>query len=1566
MSTLATLLVKLGLDSSGFKSGLQQVAQETQSRAVSLRGVLASVASIPGAATALRFVASGVHELGDALIGGNAQFETYQTQFESLLHSASDAKALIGNLATFAAVTPFELPGVIQASKNLLTFGGTALNTMDNLRIFGNAAAATSSDFGEVTFWAGRAYAAIQAGKPFGEATMRLTEMGVMTAKTSQKLDDLAKAKAPPAAMWDAFKNGLQAPSDAMDKLSMTWSGLISTLHDTLSGLGRTIGLPIFTAAKSMLLPFLNFLMGAQVQGAATRIANGIAKILLGLGVAFQVIGRRATPILKIMVDDFVFLRDALLTFAQALAGDWIPDPGKVLPFHEILGELGLIIRSIVIPAFNDLVALWERISGPVETAALAIGRLLLIGSPLVRIAYDIYNAWQQVAAGFAQGGIKGAIDALIVAMEKLGPVDIILGGIIGFLEDLVTTIVNVGSALANGDFSGAWSAFTNGISIAWNNIEATGITLFDWFSTAGTKLAGFIDTWGPPILQAVSTALTTAINWIGTNAPLAGAQLVTWGTEFANWVPGAITNLLNALPGIYNTTVQWIGDQVDPIVTKLGVWATAFIDWIVPAIPGFMQAVGAFVVGLGTVLAEGVGVIALKAADWAVALTEWLTTTVPGLIAAGWALLTIQMGQLADGSKAKLQEAGTATAQSYNNGLSIGWAALPVVIAVAMDVITREMLKGGINFNKTAGIIAKGWIDAFFNFWQTDAPGQIALAGLNLAGWILTWQARLALGAAQIGIGIAKAIATALMDTWTTYKTQIINAIAAVGIWAVDALITAGATARHAATKLGQAIVDGVSSGLFDFARLIGDKINSGIDQAMAFVHLKQKIQSPSKVWAAEVGIPLTTGVALGAATGASAMATSIAGSVGNALDKAKKTIAPKTKALVADTSQAFIDSAQKIVDFIKNGTDALSGLATFKAPTTKNFTDFFSSAETAVSDAISISKNFKVKAVEAGATFADGAVKILGLVSTGADALAKLVTFKAPSTANIDNFFMAIEVAIGVALSIAKQFKPKLVEAGATFADSATKILALIGTGADALEALLKYKPITIASLTDFFGNVMDAVSNAVEIAKQFKPKLVQLGADFADSAGKILALIGSGADALTKLTDYKPITIAALTDFFGNVMDAVSFAIEIGRQFKPKLVEAGATFADGAGKIVALIGTGATALQSLNRFKAPSIAVLTSFFTTVAESVKNMATASKGTSQDLVDAAGLWAEGAGKVLGIFTGAVQAFDAIRKYTGIAPAVFRLFASDLDGVVATMVIIAQKYQTDGLAAATAFGNAVGAVMAGLKSALDTFKELADYKSIPQGVTQTFISDMYGVIGTLQGFFTSIGTTLDNADVWQTSMEAVAGTIKAAVDALGSIRDYKGILPDAAALLVSDMQVVNDALVTMASLAAVTAVNAVTWLGLIIDTVSRIRQGGAAISALDGLNIHASVTMTIDETTQASSARGQLGRPGPNWSFQGARALGGAVQRGLSYLVGENGPERFVPDQPGTIIANDFSAGGSGRTFVNERPVESNTYHSYEINMNGPVHNKEEARDGLVDAMRAAGIQVNG
>ncbi|MEM6681814.1 MAG: phage tail tape measure protein [Pseudomonadota bacterium] len=80
------------------------------------------------------------------------------------------------------------------------------------------------------------------------------------------------------------------------------------------------------------------------------------------------------------------------------------------------------------------------------------------------------------------------------------------------------------------------------------------------------------------------------------------------------------------------------------------------------------------------------------------------------------------------------------------------------------------------------------------------------------------------------------------------------------------------------------------------------------------------------------------------------------------------------------------------------------------------------------------------------------------------------------------------------------------------------------------------------------------------------------------------------------------------------------------------------------------------------------------------------------------------------------------------------------------------------------------------------------------------------------------------------------------------------------------------------------------------------------------------------------------------GLPGIGGLFGGARAMGGPVDMGKAYLVGEKGPELFVPGQSGTIIPNSTMPSAAPRAQGNA------------VNINIDARG---AQDGLIERLRA-------
>jgi phage-related minor tail protein len=76
---------------------------------------------------------------------------------------------------------------------------------------------------------------------------------------------------------------------------------------------------------------------------------------------------------------------------------------------------------------------------------------------------------------------------------------------------------------------------------------------------------------------------------------------------------------------------------------------------------------------------------------------------------------------------------------------------------------------------------------------------------------------------------------------------------------------------------------------------------------------------------------------------------------------------------------------------------------------------------------------------------------------------------------------------------------------------------------------------------------------------------------------------------------------------------------------------------------------------------------------------------------------------------------------------------------------------------------------------------------------------------------------------------------------------------------------------------------------------------------------LGGTNIGSGITATSD---------GSGGYTLPTVTVSGARASGGPVSAGRAYLVGENGPELYIPSSNGTVANRVASSGDSQQTVV--------------------------------------------
>lgn len=173
--------------------------------------------------------------------------EDIQTSFTTLLGKGG-AKARMGELSKFAAQTPFDLPEVARASKVLENLTGGALSTGQGLRMVGDVAAATNTNFSEVAVTVGRLYQGLRDGAPVGEAAARMTELTGI---------NLRQAKS-----WEEVAAALAKYNGEMERRSHTTSGKESNLGDSVGAFMAQVGRPLAPIYKGALQRTSDFLGG--------------------------------------------------------------------------------------------------------------------------------------------------------------------------------------------------------------------------------------------------------------------------------------------------------------------------------------------------------------------------------------------------------------------------------------------------------------------------------------------------------------------------------------------------------------------------------------------------------------------------------------------------------------------------------------------------------------------------------------------------------------------------------------------------------------------------------------------------------------------------------------------------------------------------------------------------------------------------------------------------------------------------------------------------------------------------------------------------------------------------------------------------------------------------------------------------------------------------------------------------------------------------------------------------------------------------------------------------------
>ena len=391
------------------------------------------VAALKGIGTAFvgltAAAGAGIAAVAKMGIEYNAQMQSYQTAFTTMLGDAEKAQKLTDNLKTLAAKTPLAMTDLADASQILLAFGSSAEELPDQLKRLGDVAQGDAQKLGTMATAFGRiqsnGYASLE------EINMMIDQgfnpLNIIAEKTGETMAEVRDRVSAGEVSFEELNDALMTATDAggqfynaMENQSKTFEGQMSTLKDNVSALAGSLTEDLFGSLAENALPKVNgwvdeLLTAAETEGiagvvdtagtvlsealpaildAAPSFIESATSLVSSFLSAVQEMGPQITDgaiaVIMTLAQGFVSMIPEIISTAGTLIAGLIS--GIADHFPEIISTAGTLIKNMA-----------SGLIDAIPNIILAIGDLI---GALIKAIFE--TDWIQVGKDIINGLING------------------------------------------------------------------------------------------------------------------------------------------------------------------------------------------------------------------------------------------------------------------------------------------------------------------------------------------------------------------------------------------------------------------------------------------------------------------------------------------------------------------------------------------------------------------------------------------------------------------------------------------------------------------------------------------------------------------------------------------------------------------------------------------------------------------------------------------------------------------------------------------------------------------------------------------------------------------------------------------------------------------------------------------------------------------------------------------------------------------------------------------------------------------------------------------------------
>lgn len=413
------------------------------------------------------------------------------------------------------------------------------------------------------------------------------------------------------------------------------------------------------------------------------------------------------------------------------------------------------------------------------------------------------------------------------------------------------------------------------------------------------------------------------------------------------------------------------------------------------------------------------------------------------------------------------------------------------------------------------------------------------------------------------------------------------------------------------------------------------------------------------------------------------------------------------------ADAVKAAAEAATAVAGAISAIFDALTKSQSFKAGDWSGLYAIGKGIRTAVADFSLLAEQVTQEATDAAAKFAEGAGKVASAVGAAADGLAKAASYVAPSSfAGLYNLDKAIRAVVADMAIVAELVTVDAATAAGQFADGAGKVVAILANAVAGFAALATYKDVAQGTIDAFVAAVGVLVRGIAIVAAGLTADGLTLAGQFGEAAAKIVGMLGNAVTGIGALANFRDVAGGTIDAFVRTVNLVVRGIASATQGLAADGLTLAGQFADAGGKIVGIMGNAVSGFAALARFVSPTRATIDAFLATVRYTVARFGDMAAILSTDGTTATAAFADAAGKVLGAVGAGVTAFKTLDETNMPTPGKLDDLVRAVQDTVDRVAVAAGLIGADAIANATAFATAASGIFTALKSGLDLFIQI--------------------------------------------------------------------------------------------------------------------------------------------------------------------------------------------------------------------------------------------------------------